>query len=68
VAYIFFVAPGISVSRLSSDSTAPLLSKADVRFLFFHMQYFVKNVGSVTKHMRHPFRTDMSHMYHACEM
>jgi hypothetical protein len=28
----------------------------------------VKNVGSVTKHMRHPFWTDMPHMSHAYEM
>jgi hypothetical protein len=30
--------------------------------------YFVKNVGSVTKPMRHIFWTDMSHMCHACDM
>jgi hypothetical protein len=38
-------------------------------FLFyFHMQCFVKSVGSVTNPMCYPFRTDMSHMCHACEM
>jgi hypothetical protein len=38
-------------------------------FLFyFHMQYFVKSISRVTKHMCHPFWTDMSYMCHACEM
>jgi hypothetical protein len=38
-------------------------------FLFyFHMQYFIKSVGRVTKPMRHLFQTDISHMCHACEM
>jgi hypothetical protein len=38
-------------------------------FLFyFHMQYFVKSVGRVTKSMCHLFWTDMSHMSHAYEM
>jgi hypothetical protein len=47
--------------------SASLLSKAGIRSLF-HMQCFVKNVGRVTKHMHHPFWTDISHMCHACEM
>jgi hypothetical protein len=48
-------------------------------FLFyFHMQCFgcnilificfIKNVGSVSKSMGHPFQINMSHMCHACKM
>jgi hypothetical protein len=64
----FFAASGISVSRRPLDSTTSLLSRAGIMSLFFHIQCFVKNVGSVTKPMRHPFRIDMPHMCHACEM
>jgi hypothetical protein len=35
---------------------------------YLHMQYFVKNISSVIKHMCHPFQTDMSYMCHACEI
>jgi hypothetical protein len=65
---ILFAAPGIGASRQPSDSTVPLLSRASISSLIFHMQCFVKCVGSVTKPMRHPFQTDMPHMCHACEM
>jgi hypothetical protein len=65
---VFFAAPGISASYRSSDSTTPLLSREDIRSLFFHKQYFVKNEGSVMKPMRHSFWTDISHMCHICEM
>jgi hypothetical protein len=64
----FFAAPVISVSRRPSDWTALLLSRAGIRSLIFHMQCFVKSVGSVMKPTRHPFRTDMSHMCYTCEM
>jgi hypothetical protein len=64
----FFAAPRISASRQPSDSTAPLISRAGTRSLFSHMQCFVKRVYRVTKPMCHPFRTNMFHMCHACEM
>jgi hypothetical protein len=62
----FFAAPVISVSRRPSDWTALLLSRAGIRSLIFHMQCFVKSVGSVMKPTCHPFRTNMSHMCHTC--
>jgi hypothetical protein len=66
MAYSFFTAPDISASHRPLD--ASLLSRTGIRSLFFYMQYFIKNIGSVMKSMCHPFRTDMSHMCHACEI
>jgi tetrahydromethanopterin S-methyltransferase subunit D len=53
------------VSRYSS-SLAMLSIMFHIFFLLAIVDYY--NVGSVTKPMHHPFWTDKSHMYHACEM
>jgi hypothetical protein len=80
--FVVFVALGISASHRPLDSTASFLSRGQVCFLlctlmikhlllpllFLPANVIYCNVGSVTKPMCHPFRTNMSPMCHACEM